>query len=198
MVQQSPTVSFKETTFKEAYFSEGNYPSVKCAPSRPLNPFPFQASDALGSELVSRCPQLVHLDLSHLECFEVVERQFIEWGIEFHNAIALHPSNPSFPVEEGCTVLMGAPRSGLLDATFKRPVRLVSTLLTGSRRTVMTAFDAAGAIVAKAEIPKSNLAQPAATYPPNKPIHLQADGIHRIRVRSVGGQFTMGNLSFGY
>jgi hypothetical protein len=200
MVQQSSTVSFKETPFsaKETPCLARTQSPLTFAPEHPFNPFPFQKIETANAELATIPPQLVHLDFKHLGCFEVVERQFIQWGIEFHNAIALHPSNPSFPVENGHAVLMGAPRAGLLDATFTKPVRLVSALLTGSRRTVMTAFDAAGAIVAKAEIPKANLAHPDAPYAPNQHLHLQARAIHRIRVRSIGGQFTMGNVSFGY
>lgn len=193
MVQQSSTVSLNKNPR-----SDRTQPLPTLVPDHPFHPFPFQKIEITDSEMVRVCPQLVHLDFSHLGCYEVVERQFIQWGIEFHNAIALHPSNPSFPVEEEGTVLMGAPRSGLLDATFKKPVCLVSALLTGSRRTVMTAFDASGTIVAKTEIPKANLAHSDAPFPPNQAIHLQADGISRIRVRSIGGQFTMGSLSFGY
>ncbi len=199
MVQQSSPVSLKETPFsaKETPFSAKTQSPLTFAPDCSFNPFPFQNIETARADLAHVTPQLVHLDFKHLGCFEVVDRQFIQWGIEFHNAIALHPSNPSFPVENGHAVLIGAPRAGLLDATFTKPVRLVSALLTGSRRTVMTAFDAAGAIVAKAEIPKANLAHSDAPCAPNQHLRLQARAIHRIRVRSIGGQFTMSDVSFG-
>lgn len=192
MIQQSSPVSSDAKTY-----SNTTQVSATFVPKTPFKAFPFQKIDTEEAELSVSNPNLVHLDFEGLSCFEVVEKQFSQLGIVFHNAIALRPSNPSFPVEPGQTVLMGAPRAGLLDATFIRPVRFVSALLTSSRRAVITAFDETDAIVAKTEIPRANLATSNTSCSPNQPIYLQAAAIHRIRIRSIGGQFTMGSVAFG-
>lgn len=193
MIQQSSSVSSDAKTYSDMTQARTIF-----VPKTPLNPFPFHKIDTTDAELTISSPNSVHLDFENLGCFEAVEKQFLQVGVVFHNAIALKPSNPSFPVEFGQTVLMGAPRSGLLDATFVRPVKFVHALLTSSRRAIITAFDETDAIVAKAEIPTANLANSNASCSPNQPICLKASAIHRIRIRSIGGQFTMGNVAFGY
>ena len=193
MIQQSSLVSSDAKTYSDMTQTKAVF-----VPKIPLNSFPFHKIDTTDAELTFSSPNPVQLDFEDLSCFEAVEKQFLQLGVVFHNAIALKPSNPSFPVESGQTVLMGAPRAGLLDATFTRPVKFVNALLTSSRRAIITAFDETDEIVAKAEIPKANLANSHTSCSPNQSICLQAAAIYRIRIRSIGGQFTMGGVAFGY
>jgi hypothetical protein len=139
----------------------------------------------------------IRLDLSSLRSFEVVDDQYAASGVIFQNTIALHPSNPSFCQTPGQIVLMGAPKSGMLEARFTRPAKFVSITLTGSRRTVMTGFDVNGAIAGKAETTTGNLANSGSPYPHDLPLELHCqDGIQRIRIRSIGGQFTLSGVTF--
>lgn len=164
-------------------------PSVEAIPLQPIS--------TAGAELVHVSSSIVHLDLERLACFEVVERQFEQVGVVFRNAIALHPSNPAFPTRTGETVLMGAPQSGMLEASFIKPTQAVSAFLTSSRRAVMMAFDANDAPVAQAETPGPNLAQPDAKHPSNLQLSVKAANIARISVQSFGGQFTIDEFAFG-
>lgn len=191
MIQQSSTVSSVSTPQPTVVQDRVNVASGA------VKPFLFGRIDTTGAELVKPQPPLTHLDFEHLRCFESVEQQFVALGVEFHNAIALRPSNPAFPPSPGQTVLIGAPRSGVLDASFKRPVEMISVILTASRRTVITAFDQMDRAIAKTELPRANLATSASSDSPNRHLQIYAQDIHRIRVRSVGGQFIIGDFAFG-
>ncbi|NET17516.1 MAG: hypothetical protein F6K08_34195, partial [Okeania sp. SIO1H6] len=72
---------------------------------------------------LSTMPSCISLDLENLKSFEVVDHQFKNWGLTFSNAIAIEPSNPAFAVPPGVKVLMGAPKSGLIEIHFKSPVK---------------------------------------------------------------------------
>ncbi len=197
-MQPSSTVSSEP----ESYVSMTRSPVAfvpKKSPNifeKPPKVFPFRPVEILNVEPAVIDDRLIHLDLEHLTCFEVVDHQFSRSGIIFNNAIALKPSNPLFPT--GQTVLMGAPQSGMIEATFAQPIRFVSALLTGSRRTVMTAFNEKNTIIAKAEIPRATLAKPGSSGLPHQPTTLCAQAIHRISIRSIGGQFTMNDVAFSH
>ncbi len=138
----------------------------------------------------------IRLDLDDLQCFEVVEAQFQHWGVTFGNAIAIHPSNPSFPTRSGKTVLMAAPKSGFLEMTFDSPVTAVEAFVTGSRRTVLSAYDREGKILASAELSESNLANTESSVPPNAPLKVEADNIDRVTFYAFDGQLTIDDPSF--
>jgi hypothetical protein len=156
----------------------------------------FQRRDSSGSELAPS--GFVHLDLDDLECFEVVDTQYEDLGVTFKNAIALHPSNPAFPPKSGHTVITGGPKSGWLEATFARPVRSVSSCVTGSRRTVLMGFDDTNQLVSQDETSGANLAtyqSEQTTHPPNAELVVSGN-ICRIKFSSFDGQLTVGALSF--
>lgn len=161
-------------------------------------PFVCQTFDTTGAELELTEPRLIYLDLEELSCFEVVERQFEAWGVVFKNAIALNPSNPAFPPKSGQTVLMGSPRSGMLEATFSRPAKFVSAFVTTSHRAAMIAFDKDNKPLAEAEVPGANLADGHSSYEPNMRLSVKASNIDHICVRSLGGQFTIDDFAFGF
>lgn len=139
----------------------------------------------------------IRLDLEALKCFEVVDRQFLDWGVKFANAIALHPSNPAFPAYSGITVLMGAPKSGWLEVSFTKPVSFVSAFVTSSRRTVLSVYDRQDKPIAHAEIPGPNLAGSNSPIPPNAELKVNANNIYRATFYSFDGQITLDNFIFG-
>ncbi|NEQ24353.1 MAG: hypothetical protein F6K28_35585 [Microcoleus sp. SIO2G3] len=143
-------------------------------------------------------PDWVCLDWSELETFEAVEQHFIDRGVQFHNAIALHPSNPAYPPVTGTAVLLAAPRSGWLEASFAQPVRYVSSYVTSSRRAVLSAFDADNQPLARSETPGANLAGTDADTVPNLELSLHAENIHRITIQAFDGQLTLGEFRFSY
>lgn len=143
-------------------------------------------------------PDWVCLDWSELAVFEAVDRQFLDRGVQFENAIALQPSNPAYPPAVGTTVLLAAPQSGWVAAHFPQPVRYVSSCVTSSRRAVLSAFDADDRPLAQAETPSANLAGTDAEIPPNLELSLHAENIHRITIQAIDGQLTIGEFRFSY
>lgn len=142
-------------------------------------------------------PACIRLALEELKCFEVVEHQFENWGATFTNAIAIQPSNPAFFTRPGATVLMGAPKSGLIEVSFKRPVRFISGLVTSSRRTVLSAYDQDGTVIAQSELPAPNLVGSHSPIPPNAPLSVKAANIYRASFYAFDGQLIVDELSFG-
>jgi len=143
-------------------------------------------------------PACVHLALEDLKCFEVVESQFEHWGVTFANTLAIQPSNPAFSIRSGVTVLMGAPKSGLIEVTFKHPVRFVSGLVTSSRRTVLSACDRAGNPIAEDELPAPNLVGFNSPIPPNTKLTVTAPNIYQVTFYAFDGQLIVDEFSFGF
>lgn len=138
----------------------------------------------------------VRLAVEELKCFEVVEHQFGYWGLTFANAVAIQPSNPAFASGSGKTVLMGAPKSGLIEVSFKYPVRFVSGLVTSSRRTVLSAGDAEANPIAQDEMPAPNLVGSNSPIAPSAPLRVQAPNIYRITFYAFDGQLVVDDFTF--
>lgn len=143
-------------------------------------------------------PACIRLDLEDLKCFEAVNSQFEAWGVTFGNAMAIHPSNPAFPPYSGNTVLIGAPKSGFLEATFSTPARYVSAFVTSSRRAVLAAYDQEGQPIAHAEIPGANLAGSECLIAPNAPLSLRASNIYRVTFFTFDGHLTVDGFSYSF
>lgn len=143
-------------------------------------------------------PACIRLDLEDLKCFEAVTSQFEQWGVTFINAMAIHPSNPAFPPHSGNTVLIGAPKSGSLEATFSTPVSYVSAFVTSSRRAALAAYDQDGQAVAHAEIAGANLAGSDGLIPPNTPLCVRASNIHRVTFFTFDGHLTVDGFSYSF
>ncbi|MHC0064283.1 hypothetical protein ACWATR_15515 [Nostoc sp. UIC 10890] len=141
-------------------------------------------------------PTCICLDLEDLKCFEAVERQYERWGVIFHNSLAIQPSNPAFPTYSGLTVLMGAPKSGFLEATFLRPVNSVSAFVTSSQRLVLSAYDRNRQLLAQTALPGSNLANSDSAIPPNALLSISANNIYSITFCAFNGQFTLDQFRF--
>lgn len=140
-------------------------------------------------------PARVHLDLEDLKCFDVVEHQFHHYGITFHNAIALQPSNPAYPPRSGKTVLLGAPRSGWLEIAFSQPVSAFSCYVTSSQRLVLSAYNLQDKLVASASLAEPNLAGSDSSIPPNALLKLEESNISRITLYAFDGQITVDDIS---
>jgi hypothetical protein len=164
----------------------------------PFGSSPFVVDERAEAQLASQQRGCIRLDLEDLDCFEVVDRQFERWGVRFANAVALQPSNPAFPSRSGKTVLMGAPRSGRLEATFNGPVTYVSGFITSSRRTVLSAYDEKDRPLASTASESGNLAGSSSRIPPNVQLSLQAANIRRIIFHTFDGELTLDEFSFSY
>lgn len=143
-------------------------------------------------------PTCVFLNVEDLKCFEVVEHQFEHWGIIFRNAIALHPTNPAFPPRSGNTVLMAAPKNGLLEISFLHPARFFSCYITSSQRTILSAYDSEEKLLVRTEMPMANLAGSGSEIPPNIQLSLSTPNIYRVSLYSFDGHLTIDDLSFGF
>ncbi len=155
------------------------------------NAFAKRMNSSVASPAAPTC---IKLGLEALNCFEVVDRQFQQWGILFTNAIALQPSNPAFPPHSGTKVLISGPRSGWIEATFTSPVYHISGYLTSSRNTVISAYDAEGNLLAQTGIAEGNLAGSNSPIAPNQYLAVQASNIYRITVYAFDGQFSLDDL----
>ncbi|MEH2173369.1 hypothetical protein [Nostoc sp.] len=141
-------------------------------------------------------PTCICLDLEDLKCFEAVERQYERWGVIFDNCLAIQPSNPAFPTYSGLIVLMGAPKSGFLEATFLRPVNSVSAFVTSSQRLVLSAYDRDRQLLAQTALPGSNLANSDSAISPNTLLSINVNNIHSVTFCTFDGQFTLDNFRF--
>lgn len=137
------------------------------------------------------------LNLEDLKCFEVVEHQFDQYGITFKNAIALIPSNPAYPARSGKIVIMGAPKSGWLEARFLQPVNYFCCYITSSQRTILSAYDNQDKLIVRKSMTGANLADSDSAIPPNAQMKLKEPNISRITFQAFDGQLTIADLSFG-
>jgi hypothetical protein len=135
----------------------------------------------------------VRLDLEDLTCFTVVDRQYESWGVLFQNAVAIRPSNPAFAPHCGLMVLLGAPESGLIEATFLRPVQYVSSFITSSRRTVMSAFNRHNQLIAQTE---SQTNSRCGFFSTNQRLSLSVNNIHRVTLHTFNGELTVDEFCF--
>ena len=156
--------------------------------------------DQTESELIktSTMPSCIRLGLTDLKSFEVVDHQFRYWGVTFSNALAIEPSNPAFAVPSGIKVLMGAPKSGLIEINFKYPVKFISGLVTSSRRTVLSAYNQNEELLAEDEMPSSNLLDSDAVIPPSAKLTVNTGNIHKVTFYAFDGQLIIIDLSFGF
>ncbi len=150
------------------------------------------------SNLLVIRPSSICLNLEDLKCFEAVEHQFHHYGITFKNAIALQPSNPAYPPRSGTTVLMGAPKSGWLEATFSQPVSMFCCYVTSSQRTVVSAYDHQEKLLVRSSITGPNLAGSDSQIPANAELKIESSNILRITVYAFDGQLTLADPSFSF
>jgi hypothetical protein len=139
----------------------------------------------------------VRLHLEDLKCFEVVERQYQNYGVIFRNAIALQPSNPAFPAHSGNTLLLASPKAGFLEILFLQPVRFFSAYITSSQRTILTAYDQQDKPIAHTEMSVPNLAGSDSSIPPNHQLSLTVPNIYRVTFYAFDGQLTVDDICFG-
>lgn len=140
----------------------------------------------------------VCLNLESLRPFESVEEQFQHYGITFHNAIALHPSNAAYPPHSGTMVLMGAPKSGWMEMDFKEPICKFHCYATSSQRILLSAYDREGKLLVQDDISASNLAVSESKIAPNAPLKAVSANISRITLYSLDGQLTVDDISFWF
>ncbi|MEC4814375.1 MAG: hypothetical protein SAK29_14025 [Scytonema sp. PMC 1069.18] len=143
-------------------------------------------------------PSCIYLNLEDLKCFEVVNRQYEQWGVVFGNCLAIQPSNPAFPTRSGLVVLMGAPKNGFLEATFTRPVHFVSAYVTSSQRLELSAYGCDRQLITQTVLPGANLANSDSAISPNTLLSISANDIHYVTFCAFDGQFTIDNFSFCY
>ncbi|HEY9697318.1 MAG TPA: hypothetical protein V6D10_08650 [Trichocoleus sp.] len=162
---------------------------------------PFAAAalseiDLTPAEVLTCQSRCVRLDWEELPRFTIVDRQYESMGVVFANAIAICPSNSAYPAYSGSMVLMGAPKSGYVEAIFLQPAHFVCGFVTSSRRTVMTAFDAENREIARVQTPEPNLAGSSSTAQPNLSLRLSIKNINRVTFHAFDGQFTLDDFCF--
>ena len=182
------------TTLEEPYFKQDILNSYSQSFTSTYPNFQCPQNDTINF-LDTEC---IFLQLDKLKCFEVVERQYESRGVIFNNCIAIEPSNPAFPPRSGVVVLMSSPKSGLLEATFVRPVNLVSAFVTSSQRLVLSAYDRDRKLLNQAVLPSGNLANSDSALAPNTLLCVSAQNIHSISFHAFDGQFTINDVSFCY
>ncbi|MDZ8263354.1 hypothetical protein [Nostoc sp. ChiQUE01b] len=192
MVKQATLQSNKLLTIEDAKFALDNFNiqnEIKASARR------GQVEPVLDATRLT-VPTCICLDLEDLKCFEAVERQYERWGVIFHNSLAIQPSNPAFPTYSGLIVLMGAPKSGFLEATFLRPVNSVSAFVTSSQRLVLSAYDRDRQLLAQTALPGSNLANSDSPISPNTLLSINVNNIYSVTFCTFDGQFTLDNFRF--
>ena len=194
VAKQASLQSQTKSTIKDHKFSRNEFDS-KNQNQSPVSQ--SQVEKVIDSKVVS-VPTCVYLTLEELRCFEAVERQYEQWGVIFHNCIAIQPSNPAFPTHSGLVVLMAAPKNGYIEATFLRPVHFVSAFVTSSQRLVLSAYARDQQLLTQTVLPGANLANSDSGGSPNTLLSVSAKEIHRITFSAFDGQFTIDDFSFCY
>lgn len=166
--------------------------------SEALTASPCKGAAECDSNVLVIRPSSVYLNLEDLKCFEVVENQFHHYGITFKNAIALQPSNPAYPPRSGTIVLMGAPKSGWVEAHFSRPIRQFCCYVTSSQRTILSAYNSQDNLLVRSSMTGSNLAGSDSEIPPNAQLRIEGLNISRITFYAFDGQLTLADLSFSF
>jgi hypothetical protein len=153
----------------------------------------FEATELEAEVKTGSC---ISLNLEILKCFESVKLQYEELGIIFSNCIAIQPSNPAFPTNDGSIVLMGAPKSGFLEAAFVHPVNIAKVMITSSQRLIMSAYNRDRQLLVQNILPGANLANTDSVVPPNTSLSVIARDIYSITLCAFDGQFTINGFSF--
>lgn len=192
MVKQATLQSNKVPRIGDAKFALGNFNIQNEITTSAWRGQSESAIDAAGVTV----PTCISLDLEDLKCFEAVERQYERWGVIFHNSLAIQPSNPAFPTHSGLTVLIGAPKSGFLEATFLHPVNSVSVFVTSSQRLVLSAYDRDRQLLGQSILPGANLANSDSAISPNTLLSITVNNIHSVTFCAFDGQFTLNNFRF--
>ncbi len=192
MVKQAILQSQKVSKFQTARFTPDNF---KINNQVIASAWQGQLQDVVDSA-TNTVPTCISLNLEDLKCFEVVERQYESWGVIFENSLAIQPSNPAFPTHSGLTVLMGSPKSGLLEASFLHPVKSVSAFVTSSQRLVLSAYDRDRQLLDQTVLPAGNLANSDSAMSPNILLSVAANDIHSVTFCAFDGQFTLDKFRF--
>lgn len=153
------------------------------------------------SEHVSDLNKVIKLPIDSLRTFDVVVDQFADLGVLFENTVVLQPSNAAYEPTSGKMVLMAAPQNGWIEITFTLPITHFSCVLTSSQHSTLQAFDYEGKVVCEVETEKSagdNVDPLFGGPPPNLPVVLQADNIHRVLLTTLDGQLVIHNVQFGF
>lgn len=159
---------------------------------------PCLGTPKCDSKLIVKSSSSICLNLEDLKCFEVVERQFQDYGMIWKNAIALQPSNPAYPPKSGNIVLLGAPKSGWLEVTFLQPVQWFCCYVTSSQRMILSAYDHQDNLLTRRSMAGSNLAGSDSQLPPNLQMKLEEPNISRVTFYAFDGQLTVDDISFGF
>lgn len=189
MVKQISLRSDEELNFEDSTFVFNKF-------DMQITPALLQVDEVV--ELEKTVQIRTFLSLENLKCFEAVEQQYEQYGVVFNNCIAIEPSNPAFPKNSSKLVLMGAPKGGFLEVTFKQSVQSVSAVVTSSQRLVLSAHDSDGQLLTQAVLVGANLANSDSTVPPNTLISVSATNIHTVTFCAFDGQFTIDDFSFSF
>ncbi|MEH1904850.1 MAG: hypothetical protein V7L04_26480 [Nostoc sp.] len=192
MVKQATLQSNKLLTIEDAKFALDNFDIQN---EITASAWWGQVEPGIDAARVT-VPTCICLDLEDLKCFETVERQYERWGVIFHNSLAIQPSNPAFPTYSGLTVLMGAPKSGLLEATFLRPVNSVSAFVTSSQRLVLSAYDRDRQLLGQTALPSANLGNSDSAISPNTLLSINVNNIYSVTFCAFDAQFTLDHFRF--
>jgi hypothetical protein len=192
MVKQATLQLNKGSTVEDAKFALDNC-NMQCEVTVSAWQSPFEQAVESAKAAAPTC---ICLNLENLKCFEAVEHQYKHWGVFFHNSLAIQPSNPAFPTYSGLTVLMGAPKSGFLEATFLHPVNSVSAFVTSSQRLVLSAYARDRQLLAQDVLPGANLANSDSAILPNTLLSVTAKNIYSVTFCAFDGQFTLDDFHF--
>ncbi len=140
----------------------------------------------------------IQLELESLNCFEIVESQFLAWGITFRNAIALQPSNPAFVTQPEKIVLMSAPESGFLEISFQHPLRSIEARVTSSRPTVLSAFNNENQEIAQTQMIAPEQTEVVASVLSPTVLQINRSDIYKVTFCTFDGQLIIDDLKLQF
>lgn len=123
---------------------------------------------------------------------------FADFGLRFENAIALVPSNPSYPSGSSDRVIVSAPRNGTIEIICDRPIEYLTAWVTSARAMTVSAKNAAGEIVARSGLSCGNLHGSDSPLSANHSIIVMAPAIYSVTFSAFDGQIAIADLSSAF
>ena len=105
------------------------------------------------------------LPIAYLCNFEPIVSQFQPFGLQFEDAIAIRPSNPSFLAGAGGIAIMPIGRCSGFKVYFENVVSETSLWLVGSQPVSVSCLNAQGHCVTKVQTVTASSHEPHRSYP---------------------------------
>jgi hypothetical protein len=144
-------------------------------------------------------PSLHHIQFDRLAAFEVLVDQYEDMGVQFEGAIAIYPSNSSFPMPTGRPVIISVNNQANVVIRFNQPVQWIRAIATSYAAIWIqdkTGLQTVGAAHNKGTVQTSgNPFQAGIEALPAQTLELSGASMTEVKIRA-GSPFVLTDLLF--